>query len=166
MTTATSDLLNIVLLASAAPLASIACMALWRLRAWLGKKDTAQDKANMEAEVQAAIGAGIAEVSKVAPQIIADGITTPQARADVVDAAATYFRQRFPDRTAQISAAADNGTRGPDVHAAVQQTLAARLTNVMPLTALVADPGAALQPVVGSPATTLAAPGAGPALPP
>lgn len=155
MSTST-DWLNVMLAASAVPLGSMVAAVLWKLQAKLGMQTTAQDKANMTEEIQASIGAGFAIVAETAPQIIADGLTTPKARADVIDAAARYFRQRFPDRTAQISKAAGGAIATEDVHAAVQQTIAARLTNVMPLVALTADPGGTLQTGVSLATSTLA----------
>lgn len=154
----TVDAINIILGVCAVPLAGLISACLIRLRAKLGKEDTAQDKANLEAEVQASIGVGVAVVAQTAPQILKDGITTPQGLQDVANAAALYFRQRFPDRAAQISTAADNGTRDGDVHAAVQQTIAGRLTKVNSGVALVAGLGAMPDGVVISPAPTLAAP--------
>lgn len=162
MNTAPSDVLDIMLTVCAVPLSVFVSDALWKLRTKLGMQTTAQDRANMEAEIQAAIGAGVSAV----PQVLADGITTLKARQDIANAAAGYFRQRFPDRTKQISTAANNGTRLADIHAAVQQTIAARLTNVNPVTTLTATAGPGLGGVAVSAATTLPGVLSGAALPP
>lgn len=163
---ASNDFLNIVLPLLAAPVATMASAALWKLYARFDKQATAQDRTNMEGEVAVAINAGIAMVEQVVPDARAQGLASGKVRDDILSAAATYMRQRFPDRAAQISAAADNGTRLQDVHAAVQQTLAARLTNVISQTPLVATAVGGLQPVPIPAATTLAAPLANAAPPP
>ena len=156
----TADALNLTLTVIAVPLAGVLSAALLKLRAKLGKEDTAQDKANLEAEVQAAIGAGLAVVAQTAPKILKEGITTPEGLRDVANAAATYFRQRFPDRTEQIGAAANTGTRSGDVHAAVQQTILSRLTNGNPGTPLVPGLGGGASGPVTFAATTLPTPSA------
>lgn len=154
----TADALNIVLSICAVPLAGLISAALLKLRAKLGKQDTAQDQANLEAQVQASIGAGMQIVAQTAPQILRDGITTPEGMNDVASAAASYFRQMFPDRTATIAKARGLGDRTNDIHAAVAQTIGARLTNVNPAGVLITAPGPVLDGAATSAATTLAAP--------
>lgn len=152
----TTEIVTLLCTVFGAPVATALTGALWSLWTKLDKQATAQDRTNMEAEINAAIGAGIA----VMPKVVADGITTPAARADILTAATTYFRQRFPDRALQIASAANNGDRVDDVHAAVQQTIAARLINVNLDTPVVATLGATVGAVVVPVATTLAAPSA------
>src|SRR5260221_491065 len=98
------------------PITYYLVQALIAARTHLGLQTTAQDRANMETEIHAAIGAGLA----VAPQIITDGIVTQAALKDVVNAAAIYMHQRFPDRVAQIVAAAPDDDITP--LAALRQT--------------------------------------------
>lgn len=152
-----ADALNIILGTIAVPLASVLAAALLKLRAKLGKEDTAQDKENLETEIQSAIGAGMAVVAARIPSILKDGITTSELLEMVASASAVYFRNRYPDRTAQIAAAADKGDRVTDVHDAVQQTIASRLTNGKATGPAVTGPGAGLGAVATSPATTLPA---------
>lgn len=151
-----NELLNTVLAVCAVPLAGLLAALILKLRTKLDGQATAQDRANMEGEIAAVLKAGAALVAKVSPDIAKNGINDPIVRQQVLDAATAYMRQRFPDRTAQIAeAVADTGTRVEDVNAAVQQTLNARLTNVIQTAPAVA----ALLPALGSvyplPANTL-----------
>lgn len=127
----TTDLLSPVLAVLAVPLAGLLADLILKLRKKWGVEATAQDRANMETEITAALNVGIAAVGRIAPLAIQNGINDPETREAILREAATYFRQRFPDRSAQIGGAADRGTRFEDVHAAVQQTLDARLTKVI-----------------------------------
>lgn len=136
----TNENLNTVLAIFSAPLTVMTTAAMYKLFAWLGISLTATDKQNMEHEAQIAVGAGLATVAKISPEIMRGGITTPQQLKDVTAAAADFFKARFPDRTAKIAAAAGVDTAN-GIDAAVQQSMAARLTNVIQPTALVAGAG-------------------------
>lgn len=159
-----SDWLNVMLTICAPVLAGILSTVLLKFRTKIGLDTTAQDKANMEAEISASIGAGIAAVSKNAPQILKDGVSTPALLHDVAAVATDYFKDRFPDRVAQIAASslatgATDAIGYPDlVHAAVQQTIAARLPNINPPAPLVASPGQGQDGAATSAAPALPAP--------
>jgi hypothetical protein len=93
-----------------------------------GLEGVAVDKANMETEINAALKFGI---TAVLPLIQTDGWDSPKVRQLILDRATQYFRQRFPDRTDTILAAA-----GPSVTTSpVQDTLSARLPEAMTVAA-------------------------------
>lgn len=117
-------------------LAGLLAALIVKARAWidtrlLGQKidNATQDQAKMETELQAALGKGF---DAAAQAINTQGLTSDAARVAILTAATTYFQQRFPDRTAQIDAATP-----PSVSpaAAVAETLAARLGNIVAATA-------------------------------
>lgn len=160
------ELLNTVLAACAVPLAGILSAVLWKLYRKIDHEATAQDKANMETEILAATRAGMAMVVKETPHVLQDGLLDPGVRDRVLAGATAYMRQRFPDRTAQIATAAGVGTRATDVNAAVQQTLAARLPNIISTTTSLPGPGQGQGGASIDPATTLAGQAPVAALPP
>lgn len=116
------------LLAIAVPtLSTFLALALNRLKAKWALEATAQDKANMDVELRASAAVGVA---KVAPL---ENLTTA-THDEAVSQAADYFQQRFPDRTATITAAANATTPG-EIKAAVSEMIAGRLPEVVPAAA-------------------------------
>jgi len=148
MNTYLADALPVILTALAAPVTYYLVQMLTVLMAKFGLQATAQDKANMEAEIRTAIGAGIATV----PSIITDGVITRAAMRDVLLAATAYMHQRFPDRVAQIIDGTHDDTTP---NAAVQQVIAARLPKVIQETLPAPGLGAAVQAAATSAAPTL-----------
>jgi hypothetical protein len=142
--------LPVVAAACIPPVAAILCGALWKLWAWCGFKASAQDKANMSQEVQVALSLG---VSKAIPIIAARGWDSVDVHNEILAGAARYFLQRFPGRSAAITAAAQptSDTPGPAVSptAAVTDTLRSRLTDAITTAAASpATPPASSDPVV------------------
>jgi hypothetical protein len=141
-----ADLLNAltgVLVVVVPIVGGMATVALRKLAAKWGLEATAQDTANMESDVKAALNVGI---TKVLPLIEANGWNSPTVREAVLTEATDYLRQRFPDRTAQIVAAAQPGT--PSSTTAITDTLAARLPDAMTVAAASpATPAAPVPPV-------------------
>lgn len=93
------------------------------------------DQAKMETELQVALGKGF-EAATAA--IKAHGFSSDAARQAIIAAGTSYFQARFPDRAAQITTAANATTAvGPVTPPfdAVAQTLAARLGNILAVTA-------------------------------
>lgn len=136
-----SDALNVVLAAAATSIAGIIVAAGVRLRAKWGVETTAQDKANLEADIAIAMKAGIAQVLPVIEQ---HGWNSPEAREAIITTATGYLKQRFPDRAKTIAASGTPAVASPD--AAIAQTLAARLPEAAavaaasPATPPIADP--------------------------
>lgn len=136
----------------------MAVNALRKLAAKWGLEGTAQNTANMESDIKAALNVGI---TKVLPLIEANGWSSPTVRAAVLAGATDYLRQRFPDRTAQIVAQARPGLESSTT--AITETLAARLPDAMTVAAASpATPTAPIPPVIVIPATP-AAPAMAPA---
>lgn len=125
------DALATVLTVCTPAVAAILCGALWKLRAKWGLESTAQDKANLETELQASLKFGIA---KALPVIRAEGWDSVDVHSAVLAHAANYFLSRFPERTATI---ADTATAVSDsgVKAAVTDTLSARLPEAVAIAA-------------------------------
>jgi hypothetical protein len=145
--------LNIVLLASAGAIASVITAAGVKWAKKLGVEVTAQNKANMEADLNAALKVGI---TSFLPMIEQKGWNSPEVRDAILSAATAYLRQRFPDRAASITAAAQPASAyDPKVSstAAIGQTLAARLPDAVSVAA--ASP--ATPAVTQAPGTTTAA---------
>lgn len=101
--------------------------ALHRLATKWELQGTAQDQANMEAQIKTAINVG---VTSFLPLIKANGWDSPTVRTAVLAKATEYLAQRFPDRTQQI-VAADAGSTGVSDVRAVQETIAARMPEAM-----------------------------------
>ncbi len=123
--------LNVVLVAAATVVASVITTVGVRLAKKLGLDVTAQDRMNMEAEITAALNAGI---SKLLPLIATHGWNKSSVHEAILTNAADYLRQRFPSRVAKITAAARRGN-APDATVssttALTETLAARLPAVI-----------------------------------
>lgn len=132
--------LNAVLTTLAVPLTAMLCAACYTGTAWLKARARAQDMSNLDHEAHISIGAGIQAMSVDTPSLLTDGIKTVEQRNSVLSEATNYFRDRFPDRTKQIGKQID-AAEGADIHAAVQQTIAARLLNVISGTTLLPGPG-------------------------
>jgi len=112
-------------------------VALRKLAAKWGLEGTAQNTANMESDIKAALNVGI---TKVLPVIEAKGWNAPDVHAAILGAATEYLTQHFPDRSAQIAAAAQprdteivafTGAHPVPASAAIAQTLAARLPDAI-----------------------------------
>lgn len=112
-------------------------MALRKLAAKWGLEGTAQNTANMEQDIKAALNVGI---TKVLPAIEAKGWNSPDVHAAILGAASDYLAQRFPARAQQIVAAAQPedvatgsraGTAPVTASAAIKETLAARLPDAI-----------------------------------
>jgi len=137
-------LISTILAGLAVPLTGMLCAACYMAISWMKSRTRALDIANLNNEAVAAIGAGVDAVSKREPRLVIDGIRT-------------YFRQRFPDRTAQIVKL--TGAAGPfSEHEAVVATIASRLTNINPATTLLPGPGGVASGLTGLAAPTLPAP--------
>jgi len=121
------DALNTILALLVPIVSGFLAAALLKLRAKLGFQATAQDKANMEAELQTALQFGIA---KSLPAIKAAGWDNINVHSAVVADAANFMLERFPDRSVQIiKAAAPIGVLEPEQEPldAVKDSLSARL---------------------------------------
>lgn len=149
----TSELLDTVLAIAAVPITTMLTGMMWKVYLHFDKSATAQDKANMEAEIQAALGAGIAAAQKTMPLVMSQGIRSPAVRDMILAEATKYFRVRFPERTGQIINTV-SGT-GQQPNAAVQQTLDARLANINLAPPAVAAPGGVASGSEPRAATTL-----------
>lgn len=137
------------------------------LRTKLKLQTTTQDKQNMDAEIYASIGAGISKVVEDAPHIIRDGIRNKAEWDGVLDGATQYLKTHFPDRVTQLLGATRVTMDNPDLdNAAVQQTIASRLTNVIPSMPSVPGPGGVASGATVTVATTLPAVALEAALPP
>lgn len=103
-------------------------MVVTKVRGWLKMKTTETDRANMEKEIAACLGVGV----RVAlPQIMSRGpsaLADPNVLALITREAATYLRERFPDRADQIVASAPDHLSDNE---AIRQTIGARLPNVI-----------------------------------
>ena len=91
---------------------------------------SAQDKANLESDLQTALAFG---VSKAIPAIQAKGWDHVDVHSQIVADAAEYFLQRFPDRAAAIAKSAGAAAETPDD--AVADTLTARLPEALAVAA-------------------------------
>jgi hypothetical protein len=122
--------------------------ALRKLAAKWDLEGTAQNTANTEADIKAALNVGI---TKVLPLIEAQGWSSPAVRMAILMGATDYLKQRFPDRTKAIVAAAQPASASdPAVPSAVaiKETLAARLPDAMTAAAASpATPPAPLDPI-------------------
>jgi hypothetical protein len=106
--------------------------ALRRLSAKWELQATAQNTANMESDLRTVLNVGIA---KALPLIETKGWSSPAVREAVLATAADYLRQRFPDRTGQIVAAAQTPWEKIPTAEAVIETLAARLPDAIAVAA-------------------------------
>lgn len=104
-----------------------------KARLWVHSKiegqqiaNTAQDKANMEREISAALGVAVHQMGDA---IAKDGLTSKAVREGVANAASAYLTERFPDRAARIAAAAP-GSMSPDE--AVALSIAGRIGALLP----------------------------------
>lgn len=126
----------VALLAVAVPIVgTFLTLALNRLRAKWGMQAIAQNTSNTESDLAIALKAGI---TKTLPLIAAKGWASPDVRTAVLSEATAYLQQRFPDRAAQIVAAAQPvGPTAPAVPdtVAVKETLAARLPDAVAIAA-------------------------------
>lgn len=138
----TTDIVALLLTAFAAPITVVGTKVLMKVYDHFDKSATALDRANMEGEISAALGAGMDAVKRTLPDVMNNGIMSKAVRADVLREAVNYFRTRFPDRADQIIDMIKD--TGATPNAAISQTLGARLTDVVPLTPLV--PAAPSQP--------------------
>ena len=91
---------------------------------------SAQDKANLESDLQTALAFG---VSKAIPAIQAKGWDHVDVHSQIVADAAEYFLQRFPNRAAAIAKSAGAAAETPDD--AVADTLTARLPEALAVAA-------------------------------
>lgn len=124
-----TDALTAVASACVVPVALMGTGALYKAAAWLGYHATAQDRANMEGEITAALNVGI---KTGMPILRLRGWNSPEAHAAILSAATAYFQQRFPARCEVITEAAkgDDGKAVPP-HFAVGETLAGRLASAL-----------------------------------
>lgn len=136
------DALAAVLTICVPTVAAILSGALWKLWTKFGLEATAQDKANMETELQAALAFGVA---KALPEIKARGWDSVDMHSVVLADAATYFLQRFPDRT-KIIADAAGIIPMREVRSAVTDTLHARLPEALAVAAT--SPATPILPIV------------------
>lgn len=141
-----------VLAGLSVPLTGMLCAACYYGIAWLKARTRAEDMSNLDREATVAYGVGVQATDEKAPQALATGIATRGQSALTV--ATNYFRKRFPDRTAQIAKAAGAAST-LDIHDAVQQTIAARLPNVISGTTLLPGPGGTASGFTVSVAPTL-----------
>lgn len=128
------DTLVAVLVPVIAVVGGMVVVALRKLAAKWGMDATAQNTANMESDLKAALNAGIATAL---PIIETKGWASEAVRSAVLGVAAGYLRQRFPARSAQIVAAAQPAGGAGDVppFAAIKDTLAARLPEAIAIAA-------------------------------
>ncbi len=123
LTVALGNALTVILMAAATAIAGVLTAVGVKLAAKLGLEATAQDKANMESEITTVLNFGI---NKVLPTIETRGWNVASVHDAILTAATEYLAQRFPDRVAKITAAADEPSA-----VAVRDTLSARLPAAM-----------------------------------
>lgn len=135
-----NNALTAILGASVTAIAGIIVAAGSRFASKLGYQATAQDKANLENDLTSAANVGI---TKVLPLIEAKGWSDPSVRDAILSEATDYLRRRFPDRAAQITAAAQPasapGVSPVSSSTAISETIAARLPDA--ITKAAASPG-------------------------
>jgi hypothetical protein len=156
-TIAIGNALTVVLTAAVPAVAAILSGALWKLWTKWGFQATAQDKANVESDLQTALAFG---VSKAIPAIKASSWDNVDVHSRIVADAADYLLQRFPDRAAAIVTAAnsDAGKLVPK-YAALSDTLTARLPEAIAVAAASpATPPAPAEPPVPVMVVPLGAP--------
>jgi hypothetical protein len=138
----TADLnnaLTIILGASAVAVAGIITAAGTALARKLGVDFTAQQKANLNADVTTALNVGI---TQNLPAIEAAGWSAASVRKAILADATAFLQQRFPDQaTAITNAAQPPSASDPKVsaEAAISKSLAARLPDAISVAA--ASPG-------------------------
>ena len=130
-TVAIGNALTFVATMCTPPVAAILAAALWKLADKWGFQASAQDKANLESDLQTALALG---VSKTLPEIRAKGWDDVNVHSQIVAEAANYFLQRFPNRASAIGSSA--GAVGPGTQAeAGAATLMARLPEAITIAA-------------------------------
>lgn len=128
-TVAIGDALTLVLTACVPPVAAILAGALWKLWSKWGFEANAQDKQNMEHELQTALAFGVA---KAIPEIKRAGWDNVKVHSQILADSANYLIDRFPARAAQIAAAASAAEiPATSTVEAVKDTLTARLPLAM-----------------------------------
>lgn len=129
-----SIIVTSVLTVFAAPITVAVSGAGWKLWTLLDAKATAQQKATFDADVQTAMSVGI---NTAMPLIVSHGWHDAGTKAEVLQVATEYFKQRFPDQATRVVAAAGVNTdslASPAATDAVSQTMEGRF-----LAALVAN---------------------------
>lgn len=139
------NVLTAVLSACVPVVAAIASAALWKLFTRLGFQATAQNKANLEADLQTALAFGVA---REIPEIKAKGWDHLDVHNAIIAHAINFMLQRFPDRSAALA----SPTIPQDV--AVMESLTARLPEAMAIAA--ASPATPPAPPIIVPAEPIA----------
>jgi len=108
-------------------------LAMNRLRQKWGLEATQINASNMEVQIQAALGYGIAQSLE---KISREGWSADTVRGAVLTSAKHYFAERFPERTMQIVNAQNAGESAAAVSRALKATLDSRLDAAMRVAAL------------------------------
>lgn len=129
-----NNALSIVLMASATAIAGIVTAVGVKLAAKLGLQVTAQDKQNFEAEATTVLNAAIA---KLLPLIETKGWDNRVVHEAILTSATNFLRERFPDRAAKLTAAAQPEDSDEPVSSttAITDSLAGRLPAVIAVAA-------------------------------
>lgn len=159
----TADLVSVIVESlipvMAAPVVAGVTAVCFRVWEWAGKKDTAQDRANMEGELTIALKSGL---HTVLPDLLTKGWHDAGTRAEAIKVAVAYLKERFPDRAAQIAAAAGVNTDSLDTQAAmtaVGKAVEARFMDALIATFSVPATVAKITTPSASVTVTTAAPG-------